>query len=389
MPMPLKTLFLNPPSFENFDGGASSRWPATREIESYWYPVWLSYPAGMLEGSRLLDAPPHHVSAEETIKNLQRLRIPGAVHFHCGLGGRSEAGREAIKTWRVRIVRELQRRPEKTLAKKAARKPAKAKAREGCACQCEAHPERVRCAHRGSAARAPAAVHAPLQTGPAEIAVRGHAHVLDKEAGADIGIVHGEGGPKVIESVKKLPELRKQGHHIRQREGRVRLQQLRTRHRGERHGLGPGVEGVRRGPEEREGKDRRPDQVHEAQQGPRHRDRHVQQGHKGSEAALEEAGAALQDEEVAQEGEHSELEREELPGRASGAQQGGELPRASGQHQGERRAALQEVRQEQPDKGQAHRDRGQRGPVRDLQAGGHAEDARRDLADIRSCRRRR
>ena len=64
----LKTLLLNPPSFENFDGGASSRWPATREIESYWYPVWLAYPAGMLEGSRLLDAPPHHVSANETIR---------------------------------------------------------------------------------------------------------------------------------------------------------------------------------------------------------------------------------------------------------------------------------------------------------------------------------
>ena len=66
--MPLKTLFLNPPSFENFDGGASSRWPATREIESYWYPVWLAYPAGMLEGSRLLDAPPHHVDAAQTIE---------------------------------------------------------------------------------------------------------------------------------------------------------------------------------------------------------------------------------------------------------------------------------------------------------------------------------
>jgi hopanoid biosynthesis associated radical SAM protein HpnJ len=66
--MPLKTLFLNPPSFEKFDGGASSRWPATREIESYWFPVWLAYPAGMLEGSRVLDAPPHHVSAEETIQ---------------------------------------------------------------------------------------------------------------------------------------------------------------------------------------------------------------------------------------------------------------------------------------------------------------------------------
>src|SRR6476660_2506614 len=66
--MPLKTLFLNPPSFENFDGGAGSRWPATREIESYWYPVWLAYPTGMLEGSRLLDAPAHHVSGEETIQ---------------------------------------------------------------------------------------------------------------------------------------------------------------------------------------------------------------------------------------------------------------------------------------------------------------------------------
>jgi hopanoid biosynthesis associated radical SAM protein HpnJ len=66
--MPLKTLFLNPPSFENFDGGAGSRWPATREIESYWYPVWLAYPTGMLEGARLLDAPSHHVSADETIQ---------------------------------------------------------------------------------------------------------------------------------------------------------------------------------------------------------------------------------------------------------------------------------------------------------------------------------
>lgn len=64
----MKTLLLNPPSFEGFDGGASSRWPATREIESYWYPVWLTYPAGMLEGSRLLDAPPHHVTPEQTVE---------------------------------------------------------------------------------------------------------------------------------------------------------------------------------------------------------------------------------------------------------------------------------------------------------------------------------
>src|SRR3989449_2124787 len=63
----MKTLLLNPPSFKNFDGGASSRWPATREIASYWYPVWLSYPAGMLPGSRLLDAPPHGITPEQTV----------------------------------------------------------------------------------------------------------------------------------------------------------------------------------------------------------------------------------------------------------------------------------------------------------------------------------
>ncbi len=63
----MKTLFLNPPSFEGFDGGAVSRWPSTREIESYWYPVWLCYPAGMIEGSKVLDAPPHGVSIEQTV----------------------------------------------------------------------------------------------------------------------------------------------------------------------------------------------------------------------------------------------------------------------------------------------------------------------------------
>src|SRR5271165_925696 len=64
----MKTLFLNPPSFEGFDGGASSRWPASREIESYWYPVWLCYPAGMIPESKVLDAPPHKISIEQTVE---------------------------------------------------------------------------------------------------------------------------------------------------------------------------------------------------------------------------------------------------------------------------------------------------------------------------------
>jgi hopanoid biosynthesis associated radical SAM protein HpnJ len=63
----MRTLFLNPPSFEGFDGGASSRWPASREIESYWYPVWLCYPAGLIPDSRVVDAPPHKVSIDQTV----------------------------------------------------------------------------------------------------------------------------------------------------------------------------------------------------------------------------------------------------------------------------------------------------------------------------------
>lgn len=63
----MRTLFLNPPSFEGFDGGASSRWPASREIESYWYPVWLCYPAGMITDSKVVDAPPHKITIEQTV----------------------------------------------------------------------------------------------------------------------------------------------------------------------------------------------------------------------------------------------------------------------------------------------------------------------------------
>lgn len=54
----LRTLFLQPPSFDGFDGGAGSRYQAKREIRSFWYPTWLAQPAAMVPGSRLIDAPP-------------------------------------------------------------------------------------------------------------------------------------------------------------------------------------------------------------------------------------------------------------------------------------------------------------------------------------------
>jgi hopanoid biosynthesis associated radical SAM protein HpnJ len=68
MPDVMKTLLLNPPSFEKFDGGASSRWPVTREIESYWYPVWLTFATGMIPGARLLDASPAKITKAQTVE---------------------------------------------------------------------------------------------------------------------------------------------------------------------------------------------------------------------------------------------------------------------------------------------------------------------------------
>src|SRR6185295_14045019 len=48
-------------------GGAGSRYQATREVWSFWYPTWLCYPAGLVPDSRVLDAPPEHLNQEQTV----------------------------------------------------------------------------------------------------------------------------------------------------------------------------------------------------------------------------------------------------------------------------------------------------------------------------------
>lgn len=63
-----KTLFLSPPSFDGFDGGAGSRYQARREVTSYWYPTWLAQPAALVPGARLLDCPPHDIGREECLR---------------------------------------------------------------------------------------------------------------------------------------------------------------------------------------------------------------------------------------------------------------------------------------------------------------------------------
>lgn len=68
----MKTLFLNPPSYEGFDGGAGSRYQARREIRSFWYPTWLAQPAALVNNSKLIDAPADNLTVDD-IRGLARM----------------------------------------------------------------------------------------------------------------------------------------------------------------------------------------------------------------------------------------------------------------------------------------------------------------------------
>ena len=63
----MKTLFLQAPSFDGFDGGAGSRFQTRREIRSFWYPTWLVQPAALVEDSRVVDAPADGLSLDATL----------------------------------------------------------------------------------------------------------------------------------------------------------------------------------------------------------------------------------------------------------------------------------------------------------------------------------
>lgn len=64
----LRTLFLNPPSFAGFDGGAGARYQARREVRSFWFPTWLAQPAALIPNSKLIDAPADDLSLNQVIQ---------------------------------------------------------------------------------------------------------------------------------------------------------------------------------------------------------------------------------------------------------------------------------------------------------------------------------
>ena len=86
----MRTLFLQAPSFDGFDGGAGSRYQARREIRSFWYPTWLAQAAAVVPGSKLIDAHAARIAARRRRRRGARLRSRRAAHLDALLRFRRE-----------------------------------------------------------------------------------------------------------------------------------------------------------------------------------------------------------------------------------------------------------------------------------------------------------
>jgi len=71
----MRTLFLNPPSYAGFDGGAGARYQAKREIRSYWYPTWLAQPAAIVPGSKLVDAQAAGLALDDVVPSAREYEL--------------------------------------------------------------------------------------------------------------------------------------------------------------------------------------------------------------------------------------------------------------------------------------------------------------------------
>jgi hopanoid biosynthesis associated radical SAM protein HpnJ len=71
----VRTLFLNPPSFDGFDGGAGSRYQARREIRSFWYPTWLAQAAALIPDSEVIDGPPEDLTIDDVVARADEFQL--------------------------------------------------------------------------------------------------------------------------------------------------------------------------------------------------------------------------------------------------------------------------------------------------------------------------
>ena len=98
----MKTLFLHPPSYDGFDGGAGSRYQARREIRSFWYPTWLAQSAALVPGSKLIDAPPHRIRIGEIVEQANRYDL-AVLHTSTPSFASDLAAIEALKRANPRL----------------------------------------------------------------------------------------------------------------------------------------------------------------------------------------------------------------------------------------------------------------------------------------------
>src|SRR5437763_14722834 len=95
----MRTLFLQAPSFDGFDGGAGARYQMRREIQSFWFPTWLAQPAALVEDSKLIDAPPHQLKFEDVVPEAMRrdLVLMNTSTPSLSVDVRTDEGLKAIK----------------------------------------------------------------------------------------------------------------------------------------------------------------------------------------------------------------------------------------------------------------------------------------------------
>ena len=119
----MKTLFLNPPSYEGFDGGAGSRYQARREVRSFWYPTWLAQAAALVPDSTLIDAPADELTLDHVLRPQRRLRAGDHPHLDA-VGGPGRQDRRGPQGGAAGRPRRIRRRPHDGAAGgDAARRP--------------------------------------------------------------------------------------------------------------------------------------------------------------------------------------------------------------------------------------------------------------------------
>src|SRR4249920_38196 len=98
----MRTLFLQAPSFDGFDGGAGARYQARREIRSYWYPTWLAQVAACVPDSKLIDAVPHRLPLADVVRDARNYDL-AVLHTSTPSFASDVAVVEALKSANPRL----------------------------------------------------------------------------------------------------------------------------------------------------------------------------------------------------------------------------------------------------------------------------------------------